>query len=119
MPSHALLVTTVRGRGLVTRRHEALDQTTEGLKDATVVVLGGSHLELIGQFRYVDERSAKHAAALAKLTLAALSKGDWSAKIAAALGKIDFDASGDTVSVKYTLDDDVREALVTLIETSK
>lgn len=119
MPSHALLVSSVHGRALVSKHHEALDQTTEGLKDATIAVLGGSHLEIIGQFRYVDEQSAKHAAALAKLMLAALSKGDWSAKIAAALGKVDFDASGDTVSLKYTLDDDVRDALVTLIETSK
>jgi hypothetical protein len=106
-----LVASTVRGGAVPSGRH-GLAEMTEGLREATVEVLGGSHLELVGAFRYVDRDAAKRAAVTAKILLAAAAaRNDLAAQIARALVRVDFDVSGDTVTLRLTIDDDLRDVL--------
>ena len=118
--ARVLVASTVRGGALPSSRRRELVDTTEGLREATVEVLGGSHLEFVGSFRYVDRDAAKRAAVAAKLLLAAAAaRGDLAAQIARALVSVDFDVSGDTVTVRLTIDDDLRDVLRQYVERAE
>jgi hypothetical protein len=117
LPDHALFASTVQGRAIPRPRHPELLDLTEGLEEATMVVLGGAHLQLVVRCRYVDAASARHAATAARLALVAgAARSDGVSELARALGKVDFDASGDEVFVRVTLSDDLRELLQTYVE---
>jgi hypothetical protein len=80
-------------------------------------MLGGSHWEFVLQCRYVDAASARHAAAAARLLLlAAASSNDSVSVLARALMKVDFDVSGEVVSMRVTISDDLRDVLQTYVE---
>jgi hypothetical protein len=112
MPARALLAATIQGRAIPRPHHPELVDTTEGLRDATLEILGGRHFEVIMTCRYVDARSARHGATAARLLLvAAASRLDGVSALARALTRVDFDVSGNEVSVRVTLSDDLRELL--------
>ena len=112
LPPRALFASTVQGRAIPRPRYPELVDMTEGLRDATVEILGGSHLEVVVQCRYADARSARHAATTARLLMVAeAARMDGLSPIARALTKVDFDVSGDSVSVRVTISDDLRELL--------
>jgi hypothetical protein len=80
-------------------------------------ILGGAHLEVVLRCRYVDAAAARHAATAARVALvAAAARTDAVAALARALVQLDFDASGDSVTVRLTLSDDLRELLVRYVE---
>jgi hypothetical protein len=117
LPAHALFASTVQGRAIPRPRHAELVDLTEGLEEATMVVLGGAHLQLVLRCRYVDAAAARRAATAARLVLVAeAARTDAAAVLARALGKLDFDASGNDVSVRVTLSDDLRELLTSYVE---
>jgi hypothetical protein len=92
---------------------------TEGLEEASVAILGGSHLELVMDCRYADAASASHAAAAARLALVAVaSRSDAPAALARALVHVDFDVTGDDVALRVVLADDLRTVLQTYVEAS-
>jgi hypothetical protein len=117
MPGRALVASTVQGRAFPHQAHDPLGATTDGLVEATVEMLGGAHLEFVLQCRYVDGKAARHAAAAARLVLlAAATRDDLASVLARSLMKVDFDVSGDLVSVRVTISDDLRDALQSYVE---
>ena len=117
MPRNALVASTARGRAFVRSREPILADTTEGLTEATVEMLGGAHWQFVLQCRYVDAASARHAAAAARLVLlAAASSNDAVSMMARALMKVDFDVSGEVVSMRVTVSDDLRDVLQSYVE---
>jgi hypothetical protein len=117
VPSRVLIASTMRDRALPKTRYPDLNQTAEGLREATLEVLGGSHLELVGRFRYVDGPAAKRAATLARLILArAGERRDFAWQLVRALVKIELDVSGDSVTMRLTIDDDLRDLLRHYVE---
>jgi hypothetical protein len=117
MPGHALVASTAQGRAFQRSREPLLADTTEGLREATVEMLGGEHWQFVAQCRYVDASSARHAAAAARvLLLAAASSNDVVSMMARALMKVDFDVSGEIVSMRVTISDDLRDVLQTYVE---
>jgi len=117
LPERALFASTVQGRAIPRPRHAELVDLTEGLEEATMVVLGGAHLQLVVRCRYLDAAAARHAATAARLVLVAeATRTDAVAELARALGKVDFDASGNDVSVRVTVSDDLRELLQRYVE---
>ena len=117
LPERALFASTMQGRAIPRPRHAELFDLTEGLEEVTMVVLGGAHLQLVVRCRYVDAPAARHAATAARLVLVAeAARTDAVSELARALGKLDFDASGNDVSVRVTLSDDLRELLQRYVE---
>lgn len=117
MPRNALVASTAQGRAFVRSREPILADTTEGLTEATVEMLGGAHWQFVLQCRYVDAASARHAAAAARLVLlAAASSNDAASMMARALMKVDFDVSGEVVSMRVTISDDLRDVLQSCVE---
>lgn len=117
MPPGALVAATARGRALPHPRHPELPDLSEGLTDVTAELLGGDHLGFAVSCRYTDDASARRAAALARLLLVAEAGRDdgWS-ELARALMKLDFDVDGPVVSVRVTVSDDLRDALVHYVQ---
>jgi hypothetical protein len=112
MPSRALMASTVQGRAFPRPKRPVLGDATEGLRDASVILLGGDHLEVVIQCRYEDEASARHAASVARLMIAAMApRSDAAAVLARALTRVDFDVRGDEVSLRVTVADDLRDVL--------
>jgi hypothetical protein len=71
-------VSTGRGRAIPPVRSRDLAPTTEGLREVTFEVLGGSHLELVMRCRYVDSGAARRAATVARVVIASsASRGDF------------------------------------------
>lgn len=119
MPPRALVVSRIRGRAIPRPRHPVLGDITEGLEEATMALLGGAHLEVVLRCRYADAASAHHAAAAARLALVAIaSRSDAPAALARSLVKVDFDESGDDVSLRVVLSDDLREVLEAYVDAS-
>jgi hypothetical protein len=117
MPSRALVASTAQGRAFPSSRERVLVDMTEGLSSATVEMLGGAHLEFVLQCRYVDRSAARRAAAAARVVLlAAASSHDSMSVLARALMKVDFDVSGELVSLRVTLSDDLRDVLQRYVE---
>jgi hypothetical protein len=117
IPARALVASTAQGRAFAHSREPVLADTTAGLSEATVEMLGGSHWELVLQCRYVDAAAARHAAAAARVVLlAAASSDDPIAVLARALVKVDFDVRGEVVSMRVTISDDLRDVLQTYVE---
>ena len=119
MPRNALVASTAQGRAFVRSREPILADTTDGLTEATVEMLGGAHWQFVLQCRYVDAASARHAAAAAAarvLLLAAASSNDAVSMMARALMKVDFDVSGEVVSMRVTISDDLRDVLQSYVE---
>jgi hypothetical protein len=117
LPHRALLASTVQGRAIPRPRQAELVDLTEGLQEATMVVLGGAHLEIVFRCRYVDAAAARHAATAARLALVAgAARTDAVSELARALAKLDFDANGSDVSVRLTVSDDLRELLQRYVE---
>jgi len=117
LPERALFASTVRGRAIPRPRETELFDLTEGLEQATMVILGGAHLQIVVRCRYFDAAAARHAATAAKLVLVAeAARTDAVSELARALGRLDFDASGNDVSVRVTLSDDLRELLQRYVE---
>jgi hypothetical protein len=84
-----------------------------------VELLGGDHLELVVECRYADGASAKRAAAVARLLLVAFAaRSDVASALARALTTVDFDVSGDSVSLRVTIADDLRDLLQDYVERS-
>jgi hypothetical protein len=117
LPEHALFASTVQGRAIPRPRYAELVDLTEGLEEVTMVVLGGAHLQMVVRCRYADAPAARHATTAARLVLVAeAARTDGVAELARALGKVDFDASGNDVSVRVTVSDDLRELLQRYVE---
>jgi hypothetical protein len=117
LPDRALVASTAQGRAFPRPRRDELADLSEGLEDATVELLGGAHLELVLRCRYADATAARHAATAARVLLvAAAARTDAVSALARALVQVDFAASGDTVSVRLTVSDDLRELLVRYVE---
>ncbi len=117
MPAGALVAATARGRALPHPRHPELPDLSEGLTDVTAELLGGDHLGFAVSCRYTDDASARRAAALARLVLVAeAGRSDGWSELARALMKLDFDVDGPVVSVRVTLSDDFRDALVHYVQ---
>lgn len=117
IPRNALVASTAQGRAFVRSREPILADTTEGLAEATVEMLGRAHWQFVLQCRYVDAASARHAAAAARLMLlAAASSNDAVSMMARALMKVDFDVSGEVVSMRLTVSDDLRDVLQSYVE---
>ncbi|HEX3343274.1 MAG TPA: hypothetical protein VHS09_01825 [Polyangiaceae bacterium] len=117
LPDRALVASTAQGRAFPHLRHAELGDLTDGLGEATAVLLGGAHLEVILRCRYVDATAARRAATAARVALvAAAARTDAVAALARELVQLDFDATGDTVSVRLTLSDDLRDLLVRYVE---
>lgn len=113
MPAGALVAATARSRLIPHRRHAELTDLSEGLTDASAELFGGDHLGFALSCRYTDDASARRAAALARLVLVAeAGRNDEISELARALMKLDFDVDGPVVSVRVTLSDDLRDALV-------
>jgi hypothetical protein len=120
LPRRALFASTLRGRAIPHPPRATFGDTTDGLERFDLAVLGGEHLEIIVQARYADAASARHAAAVARLVLVAeAARTDALAALARALAKVDFDVSGDAVSMRVTLSDDLRDALVAFVERAR
>ncbi len=82
-----------------------------------MAVLGGTHLEVVMQCRYVDATAARHAATVARLVLVAeADRMQAVSALARELGKLDFDVHGEVVSVRVTISDDLRELLQSYVE---
>lgn len=112
MPAGALVAASARGVALPHPRHADFGDISEGLTDVTAEILGGDHLGFAVSCRYVDEPSAKRAAALARLVLVAeAGRDDPISELARALMKFDFDVDGTVVSLRVTFSDDLRDAL--------
>jgi len=112
MPSRALFASTVQGRAIRRPKEPVLIDATEGLSEATLELLGGAHLELVLRCRYVDAASSRRAATAAKLVLVAeATRDDALSALARELVNVDFDVSGDVVSLRVTISDDLRELL--------
>ena len=117
LPEHALFASTVQGRAIPRPRHAELVDLTEGLEEVTMMILGGAHLQVVVRCRYVDAVAARPAATAERLVLVAeAARTDAVSELARALGKVDFDASGNDVSVRVTLSDDLRSVLQTYVE---
>lgn len=117
LPDRVLVASTVQGRAFPRPRHAELTDLTEGLDEAAMEILGGAHLEVVLRCRYVDAAAARHAATAARVALvAAAARTDAVAALARALVQLDFDASGDSVTVRLTLSDDLRDLLVRYVE---
>jgi hypothetical protein len=117
LPDRVLFASTIQGRALPRPRHAELLDVTEGLKDATMAVLGGTHLEVVMQCRYVDAAAARHAATAARLVLVAeADRMQAVSALARELGKLDFDVHGEVVSLRVTISDDLRELLQSYVE---
>lgn len=113
MPAGALVAATARARALGHPRHPELGDISEGLTDLTAELLGGDHLGFVLSCRYVDGPSARRAAAMARLVLVAeAGRNDEISELARALMKLDFDVDGPVLSLRVTLSDDLRDALV-------
>jgi hypothetical protein len=108
LPRRALVAVTARGRAL----EKSKTRTAEGLKEGTVAILGGDHLEIVVQCRYEDSAAARRAVTAAKLELAVWASGHRLAEqLVSSLVKITFDVSGDVVTARLTIDDDLRALL--------
>lgn len=117
MPSGALVAATARGRALPHPRHAELGDMSENLTDASAELLGGDHLGFAVSCRYTDDASARRAAAMARLVLVAeAARNDDVSELARALMKLDFDVDGPVVSLRVTLSDDLRDALVHYVQ---
>lgn len=113
MPAGALVAATARARAFPHARHAELADVSEGLTDVSAELLGGDHLGFALSCRYGDDASARRAAALARLVLVAeAGRNDDISELARALVKLDFDVDGSVVSLRVTLSDDLRDALV-------
>jgi hypothetical protein len=108
LPRRALFAGTVRGRAL----EKSKTRTAEGLREGTIALLGGDHLEIVVQCRYDDASAARRAVAAAKLELAAwATRHRLAEQLVSSLVKITFDVSGDLVTARLTIDDDLRALL--------
>jgi len=117
MPAGSLVAATARGRALPHPRHPELGDISEGLTDVTGELLGGDHLGFALSCRYADDASARRAAAMARLVLVAeAARNDDVSELARALMKLDFDVDGPVVSLRVTLADDLRDALVHYVQ---
>lgn len=113
IPAGSLVAATARGRALPHPRHAELGDISENLTDVSAELLGGDHLGFALSCRYADEASARRAAAMARLVLVAeAARNDDVSELARALMKLDFDVDGPVVSMRVTLSDDLRDALV-------
>ena len=110
--SETIAASALRGHAVPSPRDTDIGRPTEGLREATFEVRGGHRLDFVARFRYADEAAAKRAAVIARLMLAAVAaRGDRWSRLAAGLVKIDFDVSGDVVTARLTIDDELREVL--------
>jgi hypothetical protein len=117
MPAGSLVAATARGKALPHPRHPELGDISEGLTDVTGEILGGDHLGVAVSCRYEDDASARRAAAMARLVLVAeAQRNDDVSELARGLMKLDFDVDGRVVSVRVTLADDLRDALVHYVQ---
>jgi hypothetical protein len=117
MPAGALVAATARAKALKHPRHLELGDLSEGLTDVTAELLGGDHLGFALSCRYADDASARRAAAMARLVLVAeAQRNDDISELARALMKLDFNVDGPVVSMRVTLSDDLREALVHYVQ---
>jgi hypothetical protein len=117
LPERALFASTLKGSAIPRPREAELVDLTDGLEEASMAILGGPHLEVVLRCRYVDGEAAHRAATAAKLVLVAeAARTDAVSVLARELAKLDFDASGNDVSVRLTLSNDLRELLQRYVE---
>jgi hypothetical protein len=114
MQDGAILEATVRARALSSRWSAKAARLADGLRDGTLVILGGDRLAMIVRCRYVDVHSAEHAETESRAQLAAISsRHELVLAIVQELVEIDLARSGDTVTwrieAKEKLRDYVRE----------
>ena len=117
MPARALVVSSAKGRAFPRPKHPVFADMTEGLEEATVELLGGAHLEVGMRCRYADTTAARHAAAAARVALLAeAARNDAYALLARALVQVDFDVTGEVVSLRLRISDDLRDVLQSYVE---